>query len=588
MPSVTHNNKPALPLLRLLLRILLPAFLLLAAALLVLTYRSTSTMVNNSIQHQLRDANDRLQILMDSYLSGLDGLLAAAAEQPTLALALLSDNKDIAQARLQDTLSHRNGEYLDFLMLSRESKLWINMSSPLYITRHRLHKLVTSPAIYHQWISTELDSSLDKLIALTQQYPVISPDSGQVIGSLLGGVVLNDNLNLLRKLAQGADNLSVQLILNNKPVGPAYRNNNDIATDVISEILAAPQPYGQLKGHYFSLQPILINGETSELKVLLLTDNTIAQQLQQNYGHHTLLALFLVLLTALLLSLYTLKIISSPLANLTHFAELIRNGQRTIFKPDRIQEFNFLGDSLERMVSALQQKEQRLAHLFDAANSAAIIIDNNDNIQAVNNAAIQLFKKEPDQLVGTPFTQHFIPEQLAPLLQAIHRSRKGHKVDGVEAWLGSLPHRPRYQLWTLAPVFTNKVVTAVQLQGQDISRLKQVEESLQLNSLVMANMLEAVMIFDRQRRLVYANPAYHHLTGYTLDSMLGQPPDRALPLEPTEGLTPWQYVDTQGHWQGDINGKLKHGNNTALRLSIRSLSNDHGEISHYVAVFSER
>lgn len=588
MPSATHNSPRARPLLRLLLQVLLPAFLLLAAALLVLTYRSTNSMVNDSIRHQLEEANDRLQILLDSYLSGLDALLSATAEQPELAQNLSSGDRIAARARLQDTLGHRHGEHLDLLMLTQKGKPWANMNSPLYMVEHRLNQLITTPPLFQKWTSIELDASLNPLSILLQRYPLLSPDSGRVIGSLIGGVVLNDNLSLLHQLGRGANNLSIQLIMHGQAVGPMFFNNNDITPDIVTQALSGRRDYGKIRGHYFSVQPLRINGEPSQLKVLLLTDNTIAQQLQQTYGHHTLLALMLVLLAALILSIYTLKQITIPLDGLTRFATRVSHGKKAVFQPDRIQEFNFLGASLEQMVSVLQQKEQRLAHLFDAANSATIIVGNDDCIQALNLTAIQLFKQEQDQLIGTPITRHFSPEQLAPLLQAINQARKGRRIDDIEARLGSLPQRPRYQIWTLAPVFTNQVVTAVQLQGQDISRLKQAEESLQLNRLVLANMLEAVMIFDRHQRLVYANPAYHHLTGYTLDEMLGQPLGKALPPASDEQESPWQHVDTHGHWQGEINCQTRPGVTTRMRFSIRSLSNDHGETSHYVAVFSER
>lgn len=585
MPSATPNNARARPLLRQLLLVLLPAFLLLATALLVLTYRSSATMVNDSIHHQLKEAHDRLQILLDSYLNGLDGLLTATAEQSELALALSSGNPAGARALLQQTLEHRHGEYLDLLMLSRQGQLWANLNSPLYAMEHRQLQLISAPPLYHRWTRIELDAPFSRQVALVQRYPVIAPDSGEVIGSLFGGVVLNDNLSLLRQLARGAENFRVQLILHGKPVGPAYLNSNDIAPGVVTQALTGGQAHGQIRGHYFSRQPLLIGGEPSELQLLLLTDNTIAQQLQQNYGYHTLLALLLVLLVALALALYTLRLISAPLASLTRFAEQASLGQQAAFQPDRIQEFNFLGNSLESMVTTLQQNELRLAHLFDAANSATLIVDNDDRIQALNQMATALFEQGHGDLVGTPITQHFSPEQLAPLQQAIDKARRGHRVADVEARLGPLPGQARYQLWTLAPVFSKGVVTAVQLQGQDISRLKQAEESLQLNRLVLANMLEAVMIFDRHQRLVYANPAYTQLTGFVLDEMVGHSPASALPLAP-DTLSPWQYIDTHGHWQGEVSFRSLNGTTLPLWLSIRILSNAQGETSHYVAVCS--
>lgn len=585
MPFVTPDSPPARPLLRQLLLVLLPAFLLLAAALLLLTYRSSSAMIDDSIHQQLEEANGRLQILLDSYLSSLDSLLSTAAEQPELAQALSSGNRQAAEAQLQEILANRHGEYLDLLVLSRQEQPWVHLNSPLYTMEHRLQQLLTTPPLYHRWAGLELDAPFSRQVALVQRYPVIAQASGQVIGNLLGGVVLNDNLSLLQHLARGAENVRVQLIRRGKPVSPAYLNNNDIAPMVFTQALSSGRRDGQIQGHYFRLRPLLINGEPSELQLLLLTDNTIAQQLQQNYGYHTLLALVLVLLTALGLSLYTLRLISAPLFSLTRFAEQVSHGQHAAFQPDRIQEFNFLGNSLESMVAILQQKELRLAHLFDAANSATLIVDNHDRILALNQMATALFKQDPPERIGSSLAEHFSPEQLAPLLQAIDKARKGHRVDDVEARLGPLPQQARYQLWTLAPVFTHGVVTAVQLQGQDISRLKQAEESLQLNRLVLANMLEAVLIFDRHQRLVYANPAYTRITGFTLDDMVGQPPGSALPLEPGN-TSLWQDADTCGHWQGEVFCRVRSGITLLLWLSIRTLGNPRGETSHYVAVFS--
>ncbi|MFP2769886.1 LuxQ periplasmic sensor domain-containing protein [Oceanisphaera sp. KMM 10153] len=463
MLSVTRSNPRARRLLRLILVALLPAFLLLAIALLMLNYHSTSNMVDESIRHQLKETNSRLQSRLDNYLGGLDNLLSSTAEHPELATIISRDDRGAAREALQKTLNHSHGEYLDLLILTRQEQYWANMNSPLYLLEHRLTSLIADTPFYNKWSSVELEPSPTPLTALIQRYPILSPDSGQIIGSLFGGLVLNDNLTLLSLLGQGLQNINVQLVLRGQPVGPTFVSS-DIPTEILTRAQSERRAQGQIQGHYFSLQPLLINGEQSELQLLLLTDDAMFQQLQQTYGYHTLLALILVLITALTLSLYTLRLISSPLSDLTRFAEQVSHGRAVSFQPERIEEFNLLGTSLE-----------------------------------------------------------------------------------------------------------------------------QAGKSLRLYRLVLENMTEAVVIFDRAHHLIYVNHAYTNITGYTLDEIAGQTPSSVLHrvLGAKAWQLPWQMAKVTGSWQGRISGHSKNSPPGIIRLSISALREMNGEISHYVVVFSD-
>lgn len=395
MLSVTRSNPSAKRLLRVMLGTLLPVFLLLAVALLMLTYHSTSNMVDDRIRHQLQETNSRLQGRLDSYLSGLDNLLSSTAENPQLAAIISAGDRQAAKAQLQKTLEHSHGEYLDLLILTRQDQYWTNMNSPLYLLEHRLTSLIADTPFYNKWASIELDPSPTPWTALIQRYPILSPDSGQIIGSLFGGMVLNDNLTLLSMLGQGLQNINVQLVLRGQQVGPTFVSS-DIPDEIFTRALSEQRPHGQIQGHYFSLQPLLINGEPSELQLLLLTDNAMFQQLQQTYGYHTLLTLILVLLTALALAIYTLRLISSPLTSLTRFAEQIGRGHPASFQPNRIAEFNFLGASLE-----LAEKSLHLHRLvFENMREAVVIFDCAHRLIYVNRAYSNITGQRLDEVAG--------------------------------------------------------------------------------------------------------------------------------------------------------------------------------------------
>lgn len=307
MLSVTRSNSlRANRLLGLAMTLLFPLLLLLAMILLILIYRSTSAMVNDSINHQLQEINDRSQSRLDSYLRGLDNLLSSTAENPELASILLRGDRQAARQLLEKTLDHSYGEYLDLLILTRQDQYWTNINSPLYLLEHSLKSLITNTPYYNKWSSMALTPSPSPLIAVIQRYPILSANSGQITGSVFGGLILNDNLTLLSLLGEGIKNTNLQLLLRGEAVGPPLINT-EIPSSVFDQALSSQQHQGRIEGHYFSQQPLLINGEPSELSLLLLTDNSAFQQLKKANIYYLLLALVLVLLAISVVPIYRMK-----------------------------------------------------------------------------------------------------------------------------------------------------------------------------------------------------------------------------------------------------------------------------------------
>lgn len=307
MLSVTPNIKlKNTLLLKRVITILLPFVLLIAIALLILMYRNASTMVNNSISHQLQVVSDRSQSRLDSYLSGLDNLLSSTADNPDLADILLRGDRKSAKKLLQSSLYHSHGEYLDLLIITKQDKYWANMNSPLYLLEHSLSSLISNTPYYNKWSSVELEPPPASLVSIIQRYPILSMDSGQVIGSLFGGLILNDNLTLLSLLGEGIQDTNLQLVLKGKPIGPTFVNT-EVPDNVLSYALSSNKEMGQISGHYFRQQPLFINGEPSELSLLLTTDNSAFKLLQKNNTYHILLALSLLVITLFSVIIYHLK-----------------------------------------------------------------------------------------------------------------------------------------------------------------------------------------------------------------------------------------------------------------------------------------
>ena len=114
-------------------------------------------------------------------------------------------------------------------------------------------------------------------------------------------------------------------------------------------------------------------------------------------------------------------------------------------------------------------------------------------------------------------------------------------------------------------------------------------QQLRLAGLVFEAASEAILITDHDNRIVTANDAFSRITGYALPEIIGQSP--ALFKSGRQNAdfyaTMWAQLNAQGKWQGEVWDRRKDGTDFPARLSITRALNPQGEVSHYIAVFTD-
>jgi len=132
---------------------------------------------------------------------------------------------------------------------------------------------------------------------------------------------------------------------------------------------------------------------------------------------------------------------------------------------------------------------------------------------------------------------------------------------------------------------------AVTLRGtvQEITAKKAADEKLQLSARVFNETREGITITNAQKEIVDVNPAFCQITGYRREDVLGKNP-RIL----SSGKQPpqfyedmWQNINEYGHWQGEVWNRTKTGELYAELLNISTVTDDKGNISNYVGVFTD-
>ncbi len=125
--------------------------------------------------------------------------------------------------------------------------------------------------------------------------------------------------------------------------------------------------------------------------------------------------------------------------------------------------------------------------------------------------------------------------------------------------------------------------------ASDITQRRNDEHLLRQAAAVFEATQEGVLVTNAALEIVHINPTFSRITGYDADEVLGKSPtvlksgrhDAAF----YEAL--WQDLSQKGSWSGEIWNRRKSGEVYPQWQSIRSIHDAPGQLTHYVAVFSD-
>ncbi|KAF1007831.1 MAG: putative signaling protein [Pseudomonas fluorescens] len=119
--------------------------------------------------------------------------------------------------------------------------------------------------------------------------------------------------------------------------------------------------------------------------------------------------------------------------------------------------------------------------------------------------------------------------------------------------------------------------------------LKENRERLRQAAAVFESTREGVLVTDAKGLIVHVNRAFIEITGYNQDDVIGRQPSLFKsgrhPADFYQHM--FQTLAHYGVWSGEIWNRRKSGEIYPQWQTIRAIEDDHGHISHYVAVFSD-
>lgn len=114
-----------------------------------------------------------------------------------------------------------------------------------------------------------------------------------------------------------------------------------------------------------------------------------------------------------------------------------------------------------------------------------------------------------------------------------------------------------------------------------------VEERLGVASKVFESSHDGILVTDPRGTILFVNPAFCRLTGYSADDVVGRNPRMLQSGVQSESFyrEMWETIQRTGFWQGEVWSRRKDGTTFVELLAISAVTSATGAVQYYVGVF---
>jgi two-component system, cell cycle sensor histidine kinase and response regulator CckA len=245
---------------------------------------------------------------------------------------------------------------------------------------------------------------------------------------------------------------------------------------------------------------------------------------------------------------------------------------------------------LEETRSSLLASEQQLQITFDHTSLLLGLLKPDGTIIKANRSALEFSNATPGEVNGklfweTPWWNHST-EMQAKLRQAL-KTACGGQPARFEAVLRDAHGKLRDFDVSINPIKdeSGRVVFLVP-EGYEVTERKQAEAELKRLMTAIEQTPESIVMTDTQGRILYVNPVFERVTGYSRAEAIGQNTrllksdrhDKAFYQEL------WATISAGEVWHGRFINKKKNGTLFTEDAVIAPVRDEKGTVTHYIAI----
>ncbi|MCL9776667.1 quorum-sensing autoinducer 2 sensor kinase/phosphatase LuxQ [Vibrio methylphosphonaticus] len=356
----------------------------------------------------------------------------------------------------------------DFRFITHLSDIiWDDGNALFYgLEDHSLQDILAQVGAHNSWNAVRVDSQLGELFILVRRTPIINSESGEVLGFVFVGIVLNDNADLLSSIMSGSNSDDVLLKFDDRFVASTISSEDSYThLSILEMIQRGTKDFGKL---LITETNLSVGLNKHELKIYSIQRNHNILVLRNTYLMWLSLSLAVIVSVSFVTRKWLNKKVSIELAKLMSYTKVSANeGEFIKFTGSPIYEFNHIGLTLNDTFEQLSEQTKLFQDLFNFSLSPIIVWSDNSTIMRINPAG-----KKALGLASDSNSQEGDSYLAFVQLMKIHvqNANLGATLTGINVPIGEKVFR-----WNLSAIQPNGVKTLVLAQGQDITVLIEAE-----------------------------------------------------------------------------------------------------------------
>ncbi len=245
-------------------------------------------------------------------------------------------------------------------------------------------------------------------------------------------------------------------------------------------------------------------------------------------------------------------------------------------------------DARKRAEQALLESEARLRLFIEHAPAALAMFDTEMRFIAVSRRWRSDYSMLGEDMTGRSHYEAFpeIPQRWRELHQ---RALHGEVLSADNDYFVRPDGRKQWQRWEIRPWHkADQSIGGIVVFTEDITRQKEAEGEMRIAAKAF-DIRQAMIITDAEQRILRVNRAFCQTTGYSQDEVIGRTPALLKSGQHDAAFyqAMWQKIKEQGQWQGEVANRRKNGQIYPEWLSISTVHDDEGGVSHYVGAFED-
>lgn len=240
----------------------------------------------------------------------------------------------------------------------------------------------------------------------------------------------------------------------------------------------------------------------------------------------------------------------------------------------------------KRFTKQLAERERHLRAILDVSPECIKLVSRDGKLLSMNPAGLAIIEADSEDAMRNQSVYSIVAPEYRTAFQTFNEDICDGKSNTMEFEIIDL-NGTRHWMATHAVPFSLENGEIAQLAfSQEITERKRIDERLRILSVAVEQSPTSIVITNLDANLLYVNPKFTEITGYSAEEAIGQNP-RLLQSGLTTVETHKQLWDSlsQGKvWQGELVNQRKNGEVYWEEAYIAPVKDLAGHTTHYVGV----